>query len=480
MPDGVVTWVDPAVGQAMISRHGQRWTARLSEMEPAVRRAGARVHFDIRREGGVESAVGVRLRGGRRGSPHHHRAGTLVGAHRTDTKGPPPLFEPGLEAGMALAGHPLQVATAWGRYVAAGDLDHAMALYAPQARLYLDDDALAGRRHIWARLETLPVLACGRDPTVHGQDGRIRVRWEPTGPTDPGLDVHCLVEHGLITEQWLAPASRDLTTTTVEAGPAPFALTLAIRGNVDRDVAAYARERIGQLAKLVGEPVLFARVKLVVAADPARERPVLAQAMLDVNGELIRAGVAAHEPHEAIDLLQERLAGKLEERAEHTEALRRHTPGQAQPGVWQHRDLPTVRPDFFDRPAPERQLVRHKSFAPGDLTAEEAAFDLGQLDYDFHLFRDLASGQDSLIERLDGDRYRLQRLNPVAGDRPPAGVLLDATAVARLTVDEAIERLNISGERFVFFASPATRRGNVLYRRYDGHYGLITLEEGPS
>ena len=30
-----------------------------------------------------------------------------------------------------------------------------------------------------------------------------------------------------------------------------------------------------------------------------------------------------------------------------------------------------------------------------------------------------------------------------------------------------------NGERFVFFANSTTGRANVLYRRYDGHYGLI-------
>ena len=42
-----------------------------------------------------------------------------------------------------------------------------------------------------------------------------------------------------------------------------------------------------------------------------------------------------------------------------------------------------------------------------------------------------------------------------------------------LDLDEAIERIGVDGERFVFFANSATGRGNVLYRRYDGHYGLI-------
>ncbi|WP_327048745.1 sigma 54 modulation/S30EA ribosomal C-terminal domain-containing protein [Microbispora sp. NBC_01189] len=31
-----------------------------------------------------------------------------------------------------------------------------------------------------------------------------------------------------------------------------------------------------------------------------------------------------------------------------------------------------------------------------------------------------------------------------------------------------------SGLPFVFFAGRRTGRGNVVYHRYDGHYGLIT------
>ena len=42
-----------------------------------------------------------------------------------------------------------------------------------------------------------------------------------------------------------------------------------------------------------------------------------------------------------------------------------------------------------------------------------------------------------------------------------------------LGLDEAIERISASGERFVFFENAASGRGNVIYRRYDGHYGLI-------
>jgi hypothetical protein len=42
--------------------------------------------------------------------------------------------------------------------------------------------------------------------------------------------------------------------------------------------------------------------------------------------------------------------------------------------------------------------------------------------------------------------------------------------------DAAIDRLRCSTSsdtRFVFFVDPDSRRGNVVFRRYDGNYGLI-------
>ena len=42
-----------------------------------------------------------------------------------------------------------------------------------------------------------------------------------------------------------------------------------------------------------------------------------------------------------------------------------------------------------------------------------------------------------------------------------------------LTVAEATARLEAAGQSFLFFVNPETGRGNLLYHRYDGHYGLI-------
>jgi hypothetical protein len=37
----------------------------------------------------------------------------------------------------------------------------------------------------------------------------------------------------------------------------------------------------------------------------------------------------------------------------------------------------------------------------------------------------------------------------------------------------AIARLEAAGQPFLFFVNAETGRGNLIYHRYDGHYGLI-------
>jgi ribosome-associated translation inhibitor RaiA len=267
-----------------------------------------------------------------------------------------------------------------------------------------------------------------------------------------------------------------LATSVLETATGEVTLTTLTRGEIGADAVSYARRRLGQLLKRMEAPLLFARVKLSIAADPATARPAMAQASVGVNGRIVRAQVAAHEMHEAIDLLQRRLASKLRRTAQRSETLRRRA-GRSEPGEWRHGDLPTDRPDHFDRPVEERQLVRHKAFAATEQTIDEAAFDMEQLDYDFHMFRDVESGQDSLLERLPDGGYRLQHLwmatlpvSPLSTD-----VLIDDRPTPVLTIQEALERLALGTERYVFFASAATGRGSVAYRRYDSHYGLITL-----
>jgi len=263
-------------------------------------------------------------------------------------------------------------------------------------------------------------------------------------------------------------------TTTRYVGPGGTPIQVTTRGDVDAATIEDARRRIEAVIEHVQEPVLFARLKLSIAGHPERTRPALLQASIDLDGHQLRAHAAAHDLQEAAHLVQRRLFDKLEQRASRRQALRRRS-GRPEAGEWRHGDLPTDRPDHYDRPVEERQLVRHKTFALEDLTVDEAAFDMDQLDYDWYLFRELASGQDAVLERsIDG--WELTRLHPVDTDPGPTAIPLTVTAQVPgdATVGEAIARLDTTGERFVFFGDATSGRGNVVYRRYDGHYGLVT------
>lgn len=239
--------------------------------------------------------------------------------------------------------------------------------------------------------------------------------------------------------------------------------------------ADYARDKIGALGPLTHEPVLHARVKLTRHPDPAIDRPVIAQANLNVNGRLVRAQVDGATAREAIDLLESRLRRRLERIAEHWEALRGRTPTSS-PHEWRHQSEPTRRPDYFPRPPDERQVIRRKSFTLEPLTVDEAALEMDLLDYDFHLFTEKGTAFAGVLYRDGPTGYRLALVTPASQEQLAPFELpltISSQPAPCLTVEEATERLGLLGLPFLFFIEAAQGRASVLYHRYDGHYGLI-------
>jgi ribosomal subunit interface protein len=238
------------------------------------------------------------------------------------------------------------------------------------------------------------------------------------------------------------------------------------RGDVPEAAKEYAADKIVQLTRLTDKPLLFAQVKLSLEPNPARQRPAVAEATLDVNGQAVRAHVAAGRLEEAIDLLEGRLRRNLAKLAERVdrESVRHPAEGRT-----------THRPEHLERPVDEREVVRHKTFALDAMPWDEAAFDLDLLGHDFYLFTELGSGVDCVVRRRDdgslevlpGDGSAARRLHQ--GGAPAVGPV-----AAELTLTDAEERLDVGSEPFVFFVDVDTRRGHVVYRRFDGHYGLIT------
>ncbi|MGW9026136.1 sigma 54 modulation/S30EA ribosomal C-terminal domain-containing protein [Streptomyces sp. NPDC055722] len=250
------------------------------------------------------------------------------------------------------------------------------------------------------------------------------------------------------------------------------------QGQMPPGAVEYAQEKVRALTGRTREPVLFARVKLTHMANPAMERPAIAQANLDVNGRPARAHVAATTVTEAVDLLQDQLAARLQHLEHHWEARRGKMPVPSA-HEWRHGSEPTHRPDYFPRPAEERQVIRHKSFSLARESPDEAAFELEMMDYGFHLFTDIGTGEDSVLYRSGPTGYRLAQVHPHAHLVGPVAVPLTVSDLPapRMNVAEAKQRLDTTGLPFVFFANDTTGRGNVLYHRYDVHYGLIAPSE---
>jgi ribosome-associated translation inhibitor RaiA len=256
-------------------------------------------------------------------------------------------------------------------------------------------------------------------------------------------------------------------------------IRVTIGGGIAEDMAggitADVQRRVGTVLDHLRQPVLSARVRVTRHEDPAATNPFTAQANVDLNGYLIRVQVAAPTPGEALAQLSE----KLRRAAERVSARWKDRTGRrSAPALheWRHISEASQRPSYYPRPPEDRRVLRHKSFGLGSCTADEAAFDMAELDYDFFLFTELGSGQDSVLYRTGPDSYGLAQLAPEPGKVTPGAVTLAISEqpAAVLTEAEAVSRLNLSGEPFLFFRKPdGQHRGRVLYRRYDGHYGLI-------
>ena len=213
----------------------------------------------------------------------------------------------------------------------------------------------------------------------------------------------------------------------------------------DEWVGEQAREQaktaLGRSARHAHRPVLQGRISIRELRDPKLERPAIVKASLDVGGRPVRAHVAAGTVREAIDLVEARLRRNLDD----LESLRR--------GKRRERE---AQPEYRRRPPEERELARRKTLALSACTLSDATLELQALDYDFLLFLNEASGEENVVYHgPDG---------AIALEERPAGVL---------TLEEAGERLDVSSEPFLFFVDPETRRSRLLYRRYDGNYGLI-------
>ncbi|HXF72565.1 MAG TPA: nuclear transport factor 2 family protein [Actinomycetota bacterium] len=208
MPSGRMKWFDPRTGEGVVEHGTREYPTRAHDVAPPARITGAPVRFDVVREGGVERAVGVRLREGTRASNRQRRFDDLVGAARPEEKGRPPLTHrhPDPEP---LPLPPLEVARRWLLAMEGRDPEAAAVLYAPDARVHVGAETLEGRRRIRAYLPACPLFGMGTEEVEPGGEAEgARVAWRPTDDV-PGGETRLRIEHGWIVEQWIVPSGTE-------------------------------------------------------------------------------------------------------------------------------------------------------------------------------------------------------------------------------------------------------------------------------
>lgn len=208
MPSGNVKWFDPKTDEGRVESGTRQYVVPGEEMEPRSRVPGARIHFDMRREGRIVRATEVRLREGTRVSSRQGRFGDLVGAAHPDEKGRRPLTHgrPDPELVLRL---PMDVARRWVLAMQEGDLEMALLLYAPDARVHVGSDTFEGHPDVRGYLPECPLLGLGGDDVgLREEDDVARIAWHPLGD-QPGGETRLRILHGQIVEQWIVPSGTE-------------------------------------------------------------------------------------------------------------------------------------------------------------------------------------------------------------------------------------------------------------------------------
>jgi ribosomal subunit interface protein len=90
-------------------------------------------------------------------------------------------------------------------------------------------------------------------------------------------------------------------------------------GEVSATDRSYARTKLARIWQRASAPVLYAKVELRRAGDPARVEPAEVRGELDLDGHVVRAEATAPTFFEAIDQVDARLRRQLARLADRDE-----------------------------------------------------------------------------------------------------------------------------------------------------------------
>jgi ribosome-associated translation inhibitor RaiA len=250
-------------------------------------------------------------------------------------------------------------------------------------------------------------------------------------------------------------------------------IQVTARGDVARTDIEKLKRELADLENAVAKPVLGIRAVLTEDRNPRRDRPSHAEAQVDVNGTPVYARVNAGSMSSAVDELSERMARHMRRHVDRQSQATRRAPLLAEPGEWLHGAERAPQPEAAWRPPGERRIVRRKSFTLRAIDSAAALAEMATFDHNFHLYLDAETGADAVAYNRDDGRLGV--IVPRGTEIPLSDgpVWEDSRNSEALTERDAIAEMDELGHRFLYFVNAATGRGNVIYLRFDGHYGLI-------
>lgn len=228
------------------------------------------------------------------------------------------------------------------------------------------------------------------------------------------------------------------------------------------------------LSELAPAPVASTRVKVKHDEDRVPDQISIAQGSMNVSGIELRVEAAGATSSSALQAVGEHLEGKLARLTERWEGDDFDGPSPFL-GHPTETDDDSSRPGFHYRPPERRTVVRRKTYSPLDrLSVAEALFNLDALDYRFFVFTDEADDKTTIVyQDLDGPAVRKVDGSKSIGSHLLGDIHVNEAEASSIAVADAVSLLNSSDMPFVFFRDRDRGRASILYRRYDGHYGLL-------
>lgn len=115
------------------------------------------------------------------------------------------------------------------------------------------------------------------------------------------------------------------------------------------------------------------------------------------------------------------------------------------------------------------QLLKHKNRVQDHQSTTHEDIAMNEEVYSPLSDDELLDYNEDIAEEYDKELFEAYRPHKV--------VSRESKPVKILNLDEAILKMDISGDYFMIFYNEATRQINVIYRRSDGNYGIVETQK---